>query len=96
MLMQIFKYTYIHVCVGDSLATKTISITEEAYERLAAAKDENESFSEVINKITRKGSLTEFAGVLSGKSAKSLEENIKKSRAKSRTRAALTEGMLKK
>jgi predicted CopG family antitoxin len=30
------------------MSTKTITITEEAYERLKIRKDENQSFSEVI------------------------------------------------
>lgn len=42
------KYTYIHSVI---MATKTISITEDAYERLRALKkDERTSFSEVIVK----------------------------------------------
>jgi len=35
------------------MATKTISITEKAYERLKAYKKRKESFSDVINKITK-------------------------------------------
>ena len=57
------------------MATKTISITEDAYERLAALKNENESFSEVIGRITLKPKLSDFHGVLS-----KLEKSIKELR----------------
>lgn len=62
------------------MATKTISITEEAYERLAHLKKEHESFSIVINRITRKIKLDDFFGVLSKKSSDEIESNIKKIR----------------
>ena len=68
------------------MATKTISITEDAYERLKSKKSENESFSDVINKITKKISLMELAGLLTKKEAKELEENIKRSRRSSALR----------
>jgi len=68
------------------MATKTISITEEAYERLASKKKEGESFSEVINRITNKRSLSEFAGILSNEEADRLEKNIKEGRVLSRKR----------
>ncbi len=63
------------------MGTKTISITEEAYGRLDNRKKERESFSEVINRLTSKKSLTEFAGIFSKEEAKELEDNIKKGRA---------------
>ncbi len=34
------------------MATKSLSIREEAYRRLKSFKEENESFSEVIMKVT--------------------------------------------
>jgi len=68
------------------MATKTISITEEAYERLASAKDRNESFSEVILKHFPKRPLLELAGILSHEDAERLRLKIKESRRFSRNR----------
>ena len=62
------------------MATKTISITEEAYERLRSKKDERESFSDVINRITNKRPLSDFLGVLNEKEADLLEKTIKRNR----------------
>ena len=68
------------------MATKTISITEEAYERLRTNKMENESFTDVINRITNKRSIMELAGILSNKEADELKENISQIRAASSAR----------
>ena len=63
------------------MATKTISITEEAYRRLASRRQrENESFSEVINRMTGRAKLSDFFGVLSKESGDKLEANIQKIR----------------
>ena len=62
------------------MATKTISITEDAYRRLANLKKENESFSMVIERVAGKVKLDDFFGVLSKKSADQLEEAIKEGR----------------
>ncbi len=62
------------------MGTKNISISEEAYRRLASLKHENESFSIVITRLTGKRSLTDLFGVLSGKEASRLERNFKKVR----------------
>ncbi len=59
------------------MATKSITITEDAYERLASFKNEKESFSDVINKLTRKSSYMDLVGVLSKEEAKELRESIK-------------------
>lgn len=68
------------------MATKTLTITEDAYERLAAIKDENESFSEVIVRYFPKHSLMEIAGILSHEEADCLRRNIAESRTRSRER----------
>lgn len=68
------------------MATKTISITEDAYERLASVKEKNESFSEVITKHFPKRSLLELAGILTHKESDKLREHIRKRRKASRER----------
>ena len=62
------------------MATKTISITEEAYERLRMKKEKNESFTDVINRVTRKRSIMELAGILSNEEGEKLEKYIKERR----------------
>lgn len=72
------------------MATKSITITNEAYERLATLKTLNESFSDVINKLTKKYSLLDLAGILSKDQAKELVENIKENRKRLRKRIEKT------
>ena len=85
------KYTYIHI---HSMSTKTISITTEAYERLKIRKKANESFTEVINRITGKESIASHAGFLSKKSADNLEKSIKNLRKRSNSRLEKIESEL--
>ena len=66
------------------MATKTISITEEAYERLKMKKEKNESFTDVINRVTGKRSIMELAGILSNEEGEKLEKYIKERRKTSR------------
>lgn len=70
-----------HTCM--QMATKTISITEEAYRVLARLKkEENDSFSRVINRELgkKKVDLKKYFGMLSKKEGDKLERNIKKIR----------------
>ena len=61
------------------MSTKTISITEDAYKRLANLKKENESFSMVIERVTKKSdfeNLKKLHGILKGKAGKEFEKSI--------------------
>jgi len=62
------------------MATTNISITEDAYARLASLRKGNESFSDIINRITGKKRLLDYAGILSKESADRIEQHIKESR----------------
>jgi predicted CopG family antitoxin len=58
------------------MGTRTISVSDEAYARLKALKRQGESFSDVISRLTSRKHLSELAGVLNEKEAKSLEKTI--------------------
>ena len=77
------------------MPTRTISITEEAYERLRVMKEKKESFTDVINRITGRRSLLELAGILSKDEAEKLEKHIKERRLASRKRADRIREMLR-
>ena len=77
------------------MATKTISITEEAYERLRMKKEKNESFTDVINRVTGKKDIMQFAGILSDEEANQVKEHIKVMRAGNRKRMERIKEMLK-
>jgi len=62
------------------MGTKTLTITDSAYERLAALKKSKDSFSDVVIKLTSKYALLDLVGILSPSDAVKLEANIEKSR----------------
>lgn len=69
------------------MPTKTISLDEEAYERLRAHKGEGESFSEVVKRLAGERSWNEVAGILDAEAADDLEDAIEAGRARSRERS---------
>ncbi len=62
------------------MAVKTITITEEAYRKLARLKRESESFTEVINRVLGGPSALELAGLLDSATADKVEAKIRKMR----------------
>ncbi len=73
---SLIQYIYIHRNMG----TKTVSLSDDAYERLAAEKRESESFSDVVRRLTEGVDLSDFRGVLSDETADKIEEHVAQSR----------------
>lgn len=66
---------------------KTITITEDAYNRLKAVKEENESFSDVIKKTIGSADVTEIVGLLTKEEAAAARKKITDARKASTKRA---------
>ena len=63
------------------MATKSITITEDAYKRLRQSKHDDESFSHVIKRLTGNAQLIRtLFGVLSKEEGDRLEASIKENR----------------
>ena len=75
-----------HTHAYTDLGTRNISISDEAYSRLAAQKKENESFTDVVNRLTGKRSILEIAGILTKSGNKEVALQIEKMRKESRRR----------
>jgi len=76
------------------MATKCITITTDAYDRLASLKSGSESFSEVIKKIVPKHSPFDLIGLLTPKEADELKKDIRESRDRMRERSDKIDKML--
>lgn len=62
------------------MGTRTISLSDEAYERLKAAKKEGESFSDVVNRISPGVRLEDYWGILDDEAAEELREAVAEGR----------------
>jgi len=72
------------------MGSRNISISDEAYSRLAALKRPNESFTDVINRLTGKKSILELAGILTVAEGEELRREMEDLRLKSEKRVAST------
>jgi predicted CopG family antitoxin len=68
------------------MGSKNISISDEAYLRLAELKSKNESFTELIYRLTNKTNVLDLKGTVKEDEVKSLEKIIKSSRKLSKER----------
>jgi predicted CopG family antitoxin len=68
------------------MGSKNISISDEAYLRLSELKSRNESFTDVIYRLTNRTNILDLRGIIKEEEGKSLEKNIKKSRRLSKER----------
>ena len=68
------------------MGSKNISISDEAYLRLSELKSKNESFTDVIYRLTNRTNVLDLSGIINEEEGKSLEENVKKSRKLSKER----------
>jgi len=62
------------------MGTKTISLADDAYEKLKARKREGESFSDVVRRLAGGVTLAEYHGVLDGGTADELEAIVERRR----------------
>ena len=66
------------------MATKNISLTEEAYRRLRSLGKDHESFSEIVIRVTSKSNIDDYVGILSQEAADEIETTISRLRKKNR------------
>jgi predicted CopG family antitoxin len=60
--------------------SKSIRLSEDAYERLAAHKREDETFSDVVLRLAGERSLIEIAGILSDDEADAMRVAVEERR----------------
>lgn len=62
------------------MGTKTISLADDAYEKLKARKREGESFSDVVRRLAGGVTLAEYHGALDPETADDLEAVVERRR----------------
>jgi len=71
-----------HAAYNRIHMSKSVRLSEEAYERLAAHKREDETFSDVVLRLAGERSLLELAGLLTDEEADKLREAVAERRAR--------------
>lgn len=64
--------------------SRSVRLSEEAYDRLKALRREDETFSEVVLRLAGEESFLELAGILSDDQADALEDAIEERRERRR------------
>jgi len=62
--------------------SKSVRLSEEAYDRLAAHKRDDETFSDVVLRLAGERSLLDLAGILNDEEADALREAVQERRAR--------------
>ena len=73
---------YIHVTMG----TRTVALSDEVYEKLRSLKRTDESFSELLDRLTGRPSLMELVGALPRGSVAKVRAAVEEGRVRSRAR----------
>ncbi|APE95354.1 antitoxin VapB family protein [Halodesulfurarchaeum formicicum] len=76
------------------MSRKTVSLTEDAYKRLKAKKRENESFSDVVNRLIAGVKLQDSHGVLAEDTAEAISEAVDSRRSEHATQHKDRQGRL--
>jgi len=70
------------------MPSRTLNVTQEAYDLLAALKAEHESFTDVIKRLAGERSLLDVVGVLDDAAGARLEARLEAARDRARRRRA--------
>lgn len=70
------------------MTSRTVNLSQEAYDLLASLKAERESFSDVVKRLAGERSLLEIVAVLDEPQAKKLQDRIDAGRERARRRRA--------
>lgn len=79
-----------HTQTHTEMGKKNIAISDEAYQRLRALKKAGESFTDVIERITRSRGVLELAGILPKAEGKGVRRRVEELRKESSSRVQKT------
>ena len=82
--------SFTNVYESASNSKQKISVSDEAYLRLSELKLKNESFTELIYRLTNKSNVPDLKGIMSEDEGKSIEKNIREPRKMSKERVDRT------